>query len=123
MKYLQKSLGASESDTLRITLSVYEPKLSPEPCCDFCGSEHPATMFAAEIMSTGEKRRSWRWLACAECTTAINADDWDIVKERMVRNLAMMTRAQYPTRMLQTAVTRSLDEFHKLVVRLEDLPQ
>lgn len=116
MAYLKKQLDEKDRDNMRINLSVQPKKISPEPVCDFCGSNHPRVVYAASRMSTGEIRNCWRWTACGVCESLIDSGQWREVELRIENWLLRSYKdanLPIPKDLLQLAVKASLEQFHK----------
>jgi hypothetical protein len=115
MNYVKKTLDDQAIDNTRIALSVRPEKLSPEPCCDFCGAPDPVVVYAANRMSTGEVRTCWRWMACPVCSEAVDHDRWPEMEARVgerLRQLVHVRTNQPPARLIRLAVHQALAEFH-----------
>ena len=119
MAYVKRLITAEDLDNMRIALSGRELKLRPEPSCDFCGSEKPMFIYAAVRLSTGEFVANWRWCACADCSQAVDADNWKVIEDKLVKWL----RPRFPemARMELRAVAKmALMEFNLYVERESD---
>jgi hypothetical protein len=82
--YLKKKIDEEDMDRMRISLSVQERKLSPEPHCDFCGEPHPAFIYAASQTTSGEDIQCWRWAACKDCSHLIDTDQTSVIERKIV---------------------------------------
>lgn len=100
---------------MRIALSVRQRKLSPEPVCDFCGQEEPIWVYGSSRTSAGEIRDCWRWAACYSCSYLIDSDDWEPIRQKLLKWLER--RGPAPRLVLLQAIDMSLDEFHFFVLR------
>jgi hypothetical protein len=85
MSYIKKEITEADLDRMRIALSVRSLKLRPEPSCDFCGSTEPKFVYAAVRLSTGEFVANWRWCACADCSQAVDADNWKLIEDKLIK--------------------------------------
>lgn len=120
MKYMKKRLDDEGKDNMRITLSVQEKKLSPDPVCDFCGDLTPTFVYASYRMSTGQMYDCWRWCACEVCSGAIDREDFKVVEERMLHRLHALLPLVKGSPLILSAVRLALDEFHRYVIRRDD---
>lgn len=116
MGYKRKLLTEPELDEMRIALSVRREKVSPEPCCEFCGHP-PVWRYGAVRMQSGEFRRCWRWCACGECAHAIERNDWMHIENKMVSIIRLLFPL-YTRAALHKAVHMQLQEFHLYVERV-----
>ena len=116
MPYLKKQL-----DGMRIDLYTQPKKISPEPVCDFCGSENPLVVYASSSMSTGELRNCWRWAACGVCEALVDRDQWREVELRIENRLIWIyrvTRLPIPEDLIQYAVKGALNDFHRHAIKI-----
>lgn len=121
MSYQKKTLTSEALDGMRIALSVQPRRLSNEPVCDFCGAANPVVVYAASRMSTGVERDCWRWCACRDCEHAVDSENFDYIKGKLVGKLTAMYRAALGMDMAQEftaeAVEMALAEFHRYAIR------
>lgn len=119
MKYQRKFLSAQDLDRMRINLAVMVNKLSPEPCCDFCGSTNPLYIYAAVRMSTGKWQDNWRWCACNECASDIEQDNWARMEFKQIKWL----KGRFPLAgegVLKSVVREAMSEFMMYAARVEN---
>jgi hypothetical protein len=117
VSYLKKPLDSAALDTLRINLSVRSDKIASDPVCDFCGNHTPVVVYASSRMSTGAIRQCWRWTACGMCEALVDTDKWTAMHRRVTARLRKMLPPHMPKAMIELAVSVTLEDFHKNVVR------
>jgi len=115
--YQRKNLTDEDLDRMRINLSVRADKIGPEPCCDFCGQQIPAVIYAASRMSTGAWMDNWRWCACTDCDKGIQNGTWTRIEDKMITWL--QTKFNMPSDVLRAVVKESLSEFLLYAVKVK----
>jgi hypothetical protein len=118
-KYVKKSLTPQVMDSMRINLSAYEQKLSPEPVCDFCGDD-PVVVYAAMRMSTGEYKHAWRWCACKACEALLEEDDKAGVINRIVNRMITLTSGRFSRELVLMAASSAFESFARYAVTVEE---
>lgn len=115
--YQKIPLSEETRDTLRVNLSVRDYKLHEEPCCDFCGADDPTFIYGAFRTGAGELKRCWRWAACIQCSSDVDANDWKNVEKRIVDWLSRVF-PHTPARWLHAAAQSAIRGFHEDAVRI-----
>jgi hypothetical protein len=118
--YLKKRLTIFDLDSIRINLSAIRLKLSPEPCCDFCGAV-PVYVYAAHRMSTGDPNPCWRWCACKRCSHLIDINNFKelrVLIAKRVEQLLVPNHTEDLEQAILDLVRALLDTFHRDVIRV-----
>lgn len=92
-----------------------DPDVGKNMICDFCAAFHPTHIYAANRMSTGLRRQCWRWAACHHCNEAIEALDWDTLRER-VKSAFLEWMPAMPDQIIEYAITKSMQEFFEWAI-------
>ena len=111
MPYLKRNVTSEDLDRIRINLSVRELKLREEPSCDFCGSHEPVFIYAAKRMSTGQWIFNWRWMACEDCSLAVDNNTWKPIEDKVIKFLRSRGFAEAPDNILRDAARMSIAQF------------
>lgn len=118
--YVKKHLTPEVIDSMRISLSAYEKKMSPEPVCDFCGDDTPVTVYAAMRMSTGEYRHAWRWCACSTCEMLLDSDDTTGVINRIINRMEFLTGGKFSRPLITQAASAAFETFTRYAVSIDE---